>query len=140
MHGYEVRLPEPRVEKEPGPTRVADERGFCEEMVEPSAAARDHNRWLFARRGGFERELEVGRVLVDGMAFDAPGKPNILGCYRVEVADKQIDFYTKGVRVIEPGVGCDHVAASGQIADHTQRRGVAPAEDHGRRWSAHERK
>jgi hypothetical protein len=88
-----------------------------------------------------ERELEVGRVLLDRMSFDARAGPHRL-VYRsrrdrVKVSDQQVDPETECPRVLEPSVGRDHACVE-RDREHSLRGGRAPAGDHDHDFVRHD--
>ena len=93
-----------------------------------------------ARQRVVERELEVGRLLVDRMALDAHAR-SLGGAHggrarRVEVADEHVDAQSERRRVLEPRVGRDHERACGQRADLGGVGREAAADDDGARPDA----
>ena len=120
----------------------AEHEGVGQEVVEAAAVASEHDDAPCAERlGGVEGELEVGGVLVDGVAFD-PGPAcgqavEGVGVQRVEVADEVADGQTRSQGVIGAGVGGDHGDVRGQRGQRGRgERGVervAAGHDHDRR-------
>ena len=85
-----------------------------------------------------ERELEVGRVLVDRVALDRPRGLDRRRCRRVEVADREVDLEPQREGVIRASVGRDDASARRDRLDGAPGGARAPGDDEdrvGHAWS-----
>ena len=81
-------------------------------MVEPALdPADDEDAPRLAGERCAERELEVGRVLVDRVALDRPRGLDRRRGRRVEVADREVDLEPEREGVIGASVGRDDASA-----------------------------
>ena len=106
------RVAEDRVHLDAGEPVGSEDQQLAQEMVEAALdPAYDEDASRLVGERCTERELEVGRVLVDRVALDRPRGLDRRRCRRVEVADREVDLEPQREGVIRASVGCDDASA-----------------------------
>jgi len=120
---------QPGFDVDAGPSGGGQHVEVADQVVEAPTAGADHDHPVGETGGQLEGQLQVGLVLVSGVALDSGsgllGGGQGLGRHRVHVAHRHRHRQTGSHRFVEPRVGGHHHRIGRETGDLFRSRGVA---------------